>query len=83
MSMISAVRRSGTSYGSPWNPSITWGPEAPSPRMKRPPDSRSRPTAVMASSVGVRVYRGRMDDPICARLVTAARKPMADTASEV
>ena len=41
------------------------------------------PTAVMARSVGVREYRGKMLDPICAVLVTAARNPMVDTASAV
>ena len=55
---------------------MTCGPDAPMPRMNRPPDSLSSPTAVIASSAGVRVYSGRMDDPICAVLVTAARNPM-------
>ena len=81
--MISRVRASGASYGTPWKPSMTCGPDAPSPRMNRPPDSLSRPTAVIAMSVGVREYSGRMLDPICALLVTAARKPMVETASAV
>src|SRR3984885_6928054 len=51
--------------------------------MNRPPDRRSRPTAVIASSEGVLVYSGRMADPICARLVTAAMKPIVETASAV
>ena len=51
--------------------------------MNRPPDSRSRPTAVIASSDGVLVYSGRMAEPICARLVTAAMKPIVETASAV
>ena len=53
--MISRVRASGASYGTPWKPSITWGPDAPRPRMHRPLESLSMPTAVMARSVGVRV----------------------------
>ena len=51
--------------------------------MQRPFESLSMPTAVMASSVGVREYRGRMLEPICAVLVTAARNPMVETASAV
>src|ERR1700756_5660652 len=51
--------------------------------MNRPPDRRSRPTAVIASSDGVLVYSGRMAEPICARLVTAAMKPIVETASAV
>ena len=51
--------------------------------MNRPPDRLSRPTAVIASSVGVLVYSGRMAEPICARLVTAAMKPIVETASAV
>src|SRR3984885_5342337 len=51
--------------------------------MNRPPDRRSRPTAVIASSDGVLVYSGRMAGPICARLVTAAMKPIVETASAV
>ena len=55
MSMISRVRWMGASYGTPWNPSITCGPDAPRPRMQRPPDRSSIPAAVIAMSVGVRV----------------------------
>ncbi|MCW2935267.1 MAG: hypothetical protein JWM19_6229 [Actinomycetia bacterium] len=49
--------------------------------MNRPPDSLSSPTAVIASSVGVLVYSGRMAEPIRARLVTAATKPIVETES--
>lgn len=54
MSMISRVRVSGLSNGTPCHPSMTWGPEEPRPRMNRPPDTASSPAAVMAVSVGVR-----------------------------
>jgi hypothetical protein len=37
--------------------------------------------AVIASTAGVLVYGGRMADPIRARLVTAAMKPVVETAS--
>ena len=39
------------------------------------------PTAVIANSVGVRLYIGRIPDPICTVSVFAARYPMAETAS--
>jgi hypothetical protein len=55
ISMISRVRATGLSYGTPWKPSITCGPDAPMPRIARPPDSASRPAAVIAMSVGVRL----------------------------
>src|SRR5207302_769953 len=54
ISMISRVRASGRSYGTPWKPSMTCGPDAPSPMMQRPSDSASTPAAVIASKVGVR-----------------------------
>ena len=43
--------------------------------MKRPPESLSSPTAVIASTEGVRVYSGRIEEPICACRLTAATKP--------
>jgi hypothetical protein len=52
---------------------MTWGPEEPSPRWKRPSDSASTPAAVMAMSVGVRVKMGRMAEPISTVSVSAAR----------
>ena len=55
ISMISRVRAIGLSYGTPWKPSITCGPDAPSPRIARPLDSASRPAAVIAVSAGVRL----------------------------
>ena len=58
-------------------------PGGAQPQDEAAPDSLSRPTAVIAMSVGVREYSGRMLDPICAFLVTAARKPMVETASAV
>jgi hypothetical protein len=65
----------------PWNPSMTCGPEAPRPRMNRPPETLSSPTAVIASNVGVREYSGRMLEPIRTRSVLAAMNPSVDTAS--
>ena len=81
ISMISRVRPTGWSNATPWKPSITCGPDAPMPRTHLPFESLSTPTAVMASSEGVRVNRGRMLDPIWALSVTAARNPIFETAS--
>ena len=55
---------------------MTWGPEEPSPRWKRPSDRASTPAAVMAMSVGVRVKMGRMAEPISTVSVSAARYPI-------
>jgi len=40
--------------GLPCQPSTTWGPETPSPRRNRPPESASRVIAVIAVAAGVR-----------------------------
>ena len=52
---------------------MTCGPEAPRPSTQRPPDRASTPAAVIASSVGVRVYSGRIPEAISTRSVTADR----------
>ena len=52
--MISLVRPTGLSYGTPWKPSITWGPLAPRPMMARPWLTLSRPAAVCSKALGVR-----------------------------
>jgi hypothetical protein len=52
--MISRARPIGASYGTPCQPSMTCGPDAPKPSMNRPPDTKSSPAAVIASSAGVR-----------------------------
>ena len=73
ISMISRVRPIGAEKGTPCQPSMTWGPDDPRPRWKRPSDSVSMPAAVMAIRVGVRVKMGRMAEPISTRSVRAAR----------
>ena len=70
--MVSRVRPIGASNGTPWNPSMTCGPEVPMPSSNRPSETSSRPAAVIASSVGVRLYSCRMPDAMCARVVRAA-----------
>ena len=48
------MRGIGLSYGTPWKPSITCGPEAPRPSTKRPSLTKSRPAAVCAMHDAVR-----------------------------
>ena len=69
MSTYSRVRSSGFGYGWPYQPSTTCGPEAPKPRMKRPPLRRSRVMAAMASAVGVRAGIWQMPVPSFIRVV--------------
>ena len=54
ISMYSRVRASGLGYGWPYQPSTTWGPDAPRPSMNRPPVRWSRVSADMAVATGVR-----------------------------
>jgi len=57
----------------PWNPSITWGPEVPSPSTNRPPVSASQLAAVMAIAAALREKTFRMVVAISTRSVMAAR----------
>ena len=50
----SRVRASGFGNGWPYQPSTTWGPDTPSPRIRRPPDRWSSVAAVIAAQAGVR-----------------------------
>ena len=50
----SRVRASGFSNGLPYQPSTTWGPDTPSPRMKRPPERWSIVIAAIAAAAGWR-----------------------------
>ena len=54
MEMYSRVRARGRPYGTPYQPSMTWGPLGPTPRMNRPPDIASRVIAVIAAHAGAR-----------------------------
>ena len=54
MSTYSRVRPSGSSNRTPCQPSLTCGPETPSPSRNRPPDSVSSVAAVIAVIAGVR-----------------------------
>ncbi len=70
------MRGIGFSYGTPWKPSITCGPDAPRPRMNRPPLTKSHPAAVWAMHEAVREYTLTMPVPISTRSVLAARYPI-------
>jgi hypothetical protein len=54
MATYSRVRASGLANGWPYQPSTTWGPDTPRPRMKRPPERWSMVMAAMADAAGVR-----------------------------
>ena len=74
-SMYSRMRGIGCSYGTPWKPSMTCGPDAPRPRMKRPSLTKSQPAAVWPIAVAVRENTLMIPVPISIRSVLAARKP--------
>ena len=67
------MRGIGLSYGTPWKPSITCGPDAPRPSTKRPSLTKSRPAAVCAMHDAVRENTLRMPEPIVIVVVLAAR----------
>ncbi len=81
--MYSLMRTIGFSYGTPWKPSTTCGPDAPRPRMKRPSLTKSQPAAVMAINAAVREYTFRIPVPISTRSVIAARYPTCEMASKL
>ncbi len=68
----SRVRVSGRPYATPCHPSITCGPEGPSPRMNRPPERASSVIAVIAVMAGVRAGICMIAVPSLILLVLAA-----------
>src|SRR5439155_20139813 len=54
ISTYSRVRSRGLPNGTPCQPSLTWGPELPSPRRNRPRVRWSSVIAVIAVAAGVR-----------------------------
>ena len=71
--MVSRIRAIGRANGTPCRPSITCGPDAPSPSANRPPDMFDSVIAVCAIATGVRVPSWMMPDPSSIRSVRAAR----------
>ena len=78
----SRVRANGFGKGWPYQPSTTWGPETPRPRMKRPPLRWSRVRAAMAIAVGVRAESWARLVPSLIRLVDAPHQASGVRASE-
>ena len=62
-STYSRVLPSGLPHGSPCQPSTTCGPDVPRPSSRRPPESRSSVTAVIAVFAGVRAGSCRIAVP--------------------
>ncbi len=82
MSTYSRVLASGLPKATPCQPSTTCGPETPRPRRKRPPESWSIVSAVVAVRVGVRAGICMIAVPTRMRSVRAAIQQSGDTASE-
>ncbi len=82
ISTYSRVLASGLPKATPCQPSTTWGPDTPRPRMKRPPESWSIVIAVVAVSVGVRAGICMIAVPTLMREVWAAIQQSGETASE-
>jgi hypothetical protein len=53
ISTYSFRRVTGRPYGTPCQPSTTWGPDAPKPTINRPPDKSANVIAVIAAIAGV------------------------------
>ena len=73
ISTYSRVRPQGFSYGTPYQPSETCGPEGPKPKMKRPPESASIVTPAIAAAAGCRAGTCRIAAPSWIVSVFAAR----------
>ena len=82
MSTNSLVRASGFGYGWPYHPSTTCGPDAPSPRMKRPLDRWSSVSAAIAVAAGVRAESCTIPVPSRIRSVWAPHHASGVRASE-
>jgi hypothetical protein len=63
MPMYSRVRASGLANGMPYQPSTTWGPDTPRPRMKRPPLRWSSVIAAIAVAAGWRALIWTIAEP--------------------
>lgn len=70
---VSRIRVSGRANGTPCSPSITCGPDGPSPSANRPPDISARVSAACASATGVRTPSCMIPEPSRIRSVRAAR----------
>ena len=80
--MYSRVREIGLEKGWPYQPSTTWGPETPRPRIIRPFERWSRVSACIAVEAGVRAEICTMPVPRCNFSVCAASHTSGEKASE-
>jgi len=81
MAMYSFVRCIGLPNGSPCQPSITCGPDGPTPQMKRLPDSACSDSTVIAAQAGVRADICIMPVPALIFVVRARIQAIGVTAS--
>ncbi len=80
--MYSRVRASGFGYGCPYHPSTTCGPDAPRPRMKRPPERWSMVMAAIAVAAGARAESCMMEVPSFTLVVCDPHHASGDSASD-
>jgi hypothetical protein len=81
ISIVSRMRPSGWANGTPCKPSITWGPDAPRPRMNLLPEMRASVRAVIAVMAGVRAPSCMIPDASWMRSVRPARNASGVAAS--
>ena len=79
---VSRIRASGWANPIPCRPSMTCGPDTPSPSRNRPPERWARVIAVCAIVTGERVPTWMTPDPSSIVVVRAARYPSSDGASD-
>jgi hypothetical protein len=72
ISTVSRIRCTGRPNGTPCKPSMTCGPEGPSPSRNRPSDRLDRVIALWAMATGVRVPTCMIAEPSSIRWVRAA-----------
>src|SRR5258705_9247612 len=81
IAMYSRVRPNGLPNGTPCQPSMTCGPDGPTPHRKRLPDMACKVIAVIAAQAGVRAGICRMLVPALIRSVRANTQATGLTAS--
>ncbi len=81
MEIYSLVRASGLPNATPCQPSMTCGPEGPTPHRKRLPDIICKVIAVIAAQVGVRACICMMPVPALIFVVRASTQVIGVTAS--
>ena len=80
--MYSRMRASGLANGWPYQPSTTWGPDTPRPRITRPPLRWSSVIAAIAVAAGVRAEICTIEVPSLICVVDAPHQASGISASE-